>query len=184
MKRMYWDDALENLAQEYSKNCDFNHSPKSYRSGVSSFNYVGENLYAGTGEFDPVTPIQLFWEEYKDYNFNTGQCSGVCGHYTQVVWASSYALGCGFHYCTRLTGATFSQGYNVVCHYGPGGNIGGKKPYQKGAACSACPKETEFCVGGLCALRPAIGSTSNDKFSSSTMMTLVLVLLTCLFVTL
>merc|ERR1719326_2392685 len=36
------------------------------------------------------------------------------GHYTQVVWKTSTALGCGV------------QGRLLVCQYGPGGNMGGE----------------------------------------------------------
>ncbi|CAL1538576.1 unnamed protein product [Lymnaea stagnalis] len=152
MRRMHWDSALEVLAQSYSEKCDFKHSPLSYRTNVLDFKYIGENIYAGTATFDPLTPVQLWWDEYTFYDFNTRRCTGVCGHYTQVVWDKSFALGCGFHYCKNLTGApNFNRGYNVVCHYGPGGNIAGLKPYLKGEACTACPKETAFCVNGLCA---------------------------------
>ena len=41
----------------------------------------------------------------------------------QVVWANSYALGCGVHRCTNgLTGTSLGQNGGatiVVCNYGP-----------------------------------------------------------------
>ena len=53
----------------------------------------------------------------------TNSCSGICGHYTQVVWAASLELGCGLSSCPGL-----AYGSTIVCNYGPGGNDGGR-PY-------------------------------------------------------
>jgi len=56
--------------------------------------------------------------------------------YTQMVWSSSYALGCGYTECTN------SHGKNIphyACNYGREGSIIGKPVYQIGDAASACP---------------------------------------------
>ncbi|KAI8790525.1 glioma pathogenesis-related protein 1 [Biomphalaria glabrata] len=169
MIRMSWNSDLEKLAQDYSGKCVFEHSTKQYRGDVGGFNYIGENLYAITGSFNVTSPVQMWWDEFKYYNFNTMYCepSQMCGHYTQVVWAESYALGCGVKYCPVLKGTNFPRGgYNVVCHYGPGGNYQGEQPYKKGRACSECPEDLKFCVNQLCALRPVIGSSSTSYHSS------------------
>ncbi|MCA9635011.1 MAG: hypothetical protein KC420_03145, partial [Myxococcales bacterium] len=57
--------------------------------------------------------------EASAYNAQTGACSGVCGHYTQIVWSSTSALGCGY--------ATCGAGEIWVCNYDPRGNILGQK---------------------------------------------------------
>ncbi|KAG7562792.1 hypothetical protein FFLO_01747 [Filobasidium floriforme] len=42
----------------------------------------------------------------------------ITGHYTQVVWIDSDALGCAVQKCSGM--------YNLVCNYGPPGNYGGQ----------------------------------------------------------
>jgi len=68
------------------------------------------------------------------------------GHYTQVVWAETYKVGCGFKAYQA------SDGYKkfYVCNYGPGGNIIGGSMYTEGDACTACPADASGCNNGLC----------------------------------
>ena len=46
-------------------------------------------------------------------------CVFVC---VQMVWARTYALGCGAHRCAELEGAEDANenALFLVCHYGPG----------------------------------------------------------------
>jgi hypothetical protein len=74
---------------------------------------------------------------------------GFADTYTQIVWADTYTVGCGF------TGLTIFPENDIyarmyLCLYGPGGNIEGNNVYQIGPACSACPAGTT-CDDGLCA---------------------------------
>ncbi|CAG2060094.1 unnamed protein product [Timema podura] len=64
----------------------------------------------------------------------------VVGHYTQLVWASSHRVGCGFAKCHR-GGARGKPFYNYVCNYCPIGNFRERlgRPYKKGKPCSKCP---------------------------------------------
>ncbi|KAK7505754.1 hypothetical protein BaRGS_00003025 [Batillaria attramentaria] len=142
IKFMYWDDNLASMAQSYAEQCNFKHNPN--RS------------------FDPSYVVQLWYDEVKYYDYSTMGCSHVCGHYTQVVWSATYAVGCGVKYCPVLRNVDFGHGYHVVCNYGPGGNIQGVRPYKTdGDHCSQCDKNAPFCVAGLCAQYPMIlgGST-------------------------
>ena len=38
----------------------------------------------------------------------------------QVVWDTSYRLGCGAKYCASVTSSSSTSGHIVVCQYGPG----------------------------------------------------------------
>jgi uncharacterized protein YkwD len=85
--------------------------------------YVGENVFGGSGNVTAQQAVNLWAGEKANYNYATNSCSGVCGHYTQIVWRTSVELGCAMGTCPSL------QYKNVVvCNYGPGGNSGGK-PY-------------------------------------------------------
>lgn len=163
MMYMAWDDRLAETAQKWVEECKFEHS--SDRDKLDGYNYVGENLYAGTHEFDPADVVQAWYDEITFYDYETRRCTDVCGHYTQVVWANSRAVGCGVKYCPVLTSPhirkqDFSRGYIVACHYGPGGNYVQEKPYSKGDSCAHCPMTAGFCVKNLCAKRPKIGSNA------------------------
>uniref|UniRef100_A0A8C6RNX8 SCP domain-containing protein n=1 Tax=Nannospalax galili TaxID=1026970 RepID=A0A8C6RNX8_NANGA len=74
-------------------------------------------------------------------DFNTRKCKKVCGHYTQVVWADSYKVGCAVQFCPR-------DGAHFICNYGPAGNYP-TWPYERGAVCSDCPKD-DMCLNKLC----------------------------------
>ena len=47
---------------------------------------VGQNTFAGTGSPAPTfqTAIQSWYDEKLAYNYDTGACSAICGHYTAV----------------------------------------------------------------------------------------------------
>ncbi len=80
----YFNKELARVAQEYADRCIWSHNPD--RSDQApSFDYVGENLYITTaaGE-DYQAAVQSWYDEEKDYDYDTGDCSAVCGHYTQV----------------------------------------------------------------------------------------------------
>ena len=68
--------------------------------------------------------VSSWASEAADYDYASNTCAGVCGHYTQVVWATSTKLGCGVSTCAGLT-----YGHTIVCDYAPGGNISGQRPY-------------------------------------------------------
>jgi hypothetical protein len=50
-------------------------------------------------------------------------CSAACGHYTQIVWATTTKPGCAVRTCPA-----FGFGNTVICDYAPGANDGGR-PY-------------------------------------------------------
>ena len=87
---------------------------------------IGENIAAGTGGFadTPEKAANLWANEVADpgYDYANHQCpTGSpafpgCGHYTQIVWATSLSLGCGRASCPNL-------GDFWVCRYAPPGNL-------------------------------------------------------------
>ncbi|RUS88758.1 hypothetical protein EGW08_003475 [Elysia chlorotica] len=158
MMYMEWDERLAESAQKWAEECDFQHSAN--RENLAGFKFVGENLYAGTHKFDPAVVVQLWYDEVQFYDYKTRKCKGVCGHYTQVVWATSQAVGCGVKYCPVLKRFRGISGYHVACHYGPGGNYVGERPYNLGESCSKCPITAEYCIKGLCSKRPKIGGSA------------------------
>jgi pathogenesis-related protein 1 len=59
--------------------------------------------------------------ESRNYDYASNKCRGVCGHYTQIVWAGTREVGCAV--------ATGGGRQVWVCNYDPPGNWIGKRPY-------------------------------------------------------
>ncbi len=84
----------------------------------------GENLFEISGPGASSRPFEVIsaWAaEASGYRYQTNTCLGVCGHYTQIVWRDTKAVGCAA-----------ARGNNReiwVCNYAPYGNIVGEKPY-------------------------------------------------------
>jgi Cysteine-rich secretory protein family len=87
----------------------------------------GENLWWGTAGAFPYGDMVDFWgaEKKSFVNGTYPDCqtskSAVVGHYTQMIWKTTVAVGC----------ALVGNGKNdyLVCRYSPAGNIIGQKPY-------------------------------------------------------
>ena len=92
-----------------------------------------------------------------------------------MVWARTYAVGCGAFRCAELDGAEDANenALFLVCHYGPGyvlyislvlvssdhvllqsiysGNFANEPPYTTGSkSCDSCPYTHKYCTNNLC----------------------------------
>ncbi|MBM3115060.1 CAP domain-containing protein [Jeongeupia naejangsanensis] len=91
---------------------------------------TGENLsafgssspYSGYQD-TPAGVVGRWAAERADWNFSSMQCraGAVCGHYTQIVWRDTTAVGCGQARC--------AQSEVWVCNYLPAGNVAGRNPF-------------------------------------------------------
>ncbi|KAJ8261747.1 hypothetical protein GJAV_G00157950 [Gymnothorax javanicus] len=155
MLYMTWDEALAITARAWARHCKFIHNPRldTHEEVHPTFQSVGENLWVGTpaSYFSVERAVKLWHDEVAHYRYVSNECSPgeVCGHYTQVVWATSYKVGCavqncpnGVQYYSSRPGAIF------VCNYGDAGNYLGVKPFKTGRPCSACGADT--CRNSLC----------------------------------
>jgi uncharacterized protein YkwD len=120
---LVWDEALAAEAQRYAEGCVFAHD--------NNAGFVGENLAvnAPAGFLDGRGVVASWASEAADYDYDANSCAGVCGHYTQIVWRDSTALGCGVATCQGIQGFTDSEGELWVCRYSPPGNFIGERPY-------------------------------------------------------
>jgi len=85
---------------------------------------AGQNLYVIRGAMTtPARVVQRWADEAKDYREPQHVCraGAECGHFTQVIWATTEEVGCG------ATGDSKAQFW--VCFYLPPGNVEGRKPY-------------------------------------------------------
>nr|BAG68488.1 HrUrabin-Short [Halocynthia roretzi] len=163
MKYMTWDATLAGEAVALARVCVNQHS------NLQSKKYprTGENLFASAKmKIDASwlkTAMRMFVEEKKDYNYEEDSCSLVCGHYTQVVWASSVKVGCGASICDNIDifDQTWDDGQLLFCRYAPPGNYFRKKPYEEGEPCFDCELE-ETCRNNTCATAEDLKAVIED----------------------
>nr|XP_012606469.1 glioma pathogenesis-related protein 1 isoform X2 [Microcebus murinus] len=151
MLYMTWDPALAQIAKAWAKHCQFAHNGqlKPPYKLHPKFTSLGENLWTGSlSIFSVSSAIKNWFDEVRNYDFKTRKCNNVCGHYTQIVWANSYKVGCAVQFCPGVSGISLSNAAHFICNYGPAGNYP-TWPYKKGATCSACP-DNDKCLDNLC----------------------------------
>lgn len=127
---LVWNETLAASARRWANACVdrvapagmIDHNPD---RDASLGQPVGENIYATTApKADPVVAVQGWAGEAKFYDRARNACAGgMCGHYTQLIWAATREVGCGIGHCPRLEYST-----TLVCDYAPAGNIIGERP--------------------------------------------------------
>ncbi|XP_071509739.1 GLIPR1-like protein 1 [Diadema antillarum] len=148
MVQLQWDDSLAQMAQQWADRCWYGHGNP---DNISPYSWVGQNIWAGSGTgWDHYGMIENWYSEAEDYHFANHSCSGVCGHYTQIMWAETTHVGCAVAMCSTLENLDWSPATILVCNYGEGGNYVGKRPYVRGRSCSKCPSVHHICVNNLC----------------------------------
>ncbi|KAH9377407.1 hypothetical protein HPB48_008585 [Haemaphysalis longicornis] len=170
MQELVWDDELAEVAQAHADLCTdtggegrLKHDLQGDRT-TAKFPYVGQNLASqyGVGQVqeDWRDAIERWYNESAYYSPNriavytsTKGSPVPVGHFTQVIWANTRYLGCGYlQYYVR--GGRWTDVFLYTCNYGPGGNIVRQSVYQEGPTCSACPaptvcnQNTGLCGGG------------------------------------
>lgn len=167
-----WSDALERLAAHrltelVDGGCYIKHSSTEYRWYAAGFNYVGENLYKVVNMKPTGVDVADAWyAEIEDYTY--GEVGDRCvkekcakrrsppcaiGHFTQMMWQKTTHLGCARAECPKQQQRTFI----AICHYGPGGNIGGEQPFE-GRIASSIGFHSEIC--------PVTGSVKDGGVTS------------------
>ncbi|XP_078684965.1 uncharacterized protein LOC144918273 isoform X2 [Branchiostoma floridae x Branchiostoma belcheri] len=168
MKNMFWDERLAFKAQSYSARCRYAANPD--RSvGGEGFATAGENLFASAGSTGLEAAVAAWQGEGAGYDFTSNTCAegADCTRYTQLMWAASYKVGCGWTVCPRLENFDGTDVFFLVCNYGPEGNTGGDRPYRSGAECSRCAFGNVCTEDGLCIMdAPENLAVTDVTFSS------------------
>lgn len=112
-----WSDRLADAAQVWAAHLAATGQFAHYQGDP-----YGENLYEITGgSASPQEVVDAWADEARYYDIATNSCTSVCGHYTQIVWRSTRAVGCG------VAGGGDREVW--VCEYDPPGNVIGFRPY-------------------------------------------------------
>ncbi len=129
---LVWNADLADVAEAYARvlarSRTFRHSDKSQRSKPQ-----GENLWMGSvGGFTYAEMAASWVNERRYYKSRsvlpdistTGDWHDV-GHYTQVIWRATTAVGCGV--------ASNDDDDYLVCRYSPPGNVYGQSATEGGS---------------------------------------------------
>jgi len=187
MEKMTWDKELARIAQAYANKCITGHDcacdcacDQGCDHGCHDvkkkrFEQVGQNVYRSWQTFAGYSPdtsnnfeegVDLWFNEHERYpssavsSYDPAESTDgqAVGHYTQLVWATTSRLGCGFvmweapEGWTSPGGKWFKAYYKyTVCNYGPGGNMLGAPIYEEGPPATSCPPGTTANTdSGLC----------------------------------
>ncbi|WP_374140088.1 CAP domain-containing protein [Sphingomonas sp.] len=122
-----WDDSLSADADAYAqilaRTGDFRHADQPRDRPRQ-----GENLFTGTrGAYSYAEMVDLWVAEKKDFinrptpNFSLTGKWGDVGHYAQIIWRSTTAVGCAL--------ASNARDDYLVCRYSPAGNVWAQPAY-------------------------------------------------------
>ncbi|XP_035222699.1 CRISP/Allergen/PR-1-like isoform X3 [Stegodyphus dumicola] len=177
MLQLVWDDELAAVAQKYAEQCKFEHDCSNCRR-VQNFG-VGQNLAIQTTN-SPTPPqpdwksaIKSWYDEIAYFSknyispFEPPLSEPTYGHFTQLIWAKTWRVGCGF--VMHNADGVYTLLY--VCNYGPSGNISPENVYNKGHACDECPVnsccektcDSEKVYPGLCKITDNKAPTYKPK---------------------
>ncbi|XP_062279122.1 cysteine-rich venom protein [Scomber scombrus] len=139
MLTMSYSEDVAVSAQAWVDQCILAHGAPSTRM-LNGYE-LGENLFYSGAPAPWTSVINAWHSEVGHYQYPKGSTNnGSIGHYTQVVWNSSYKVGCGMKLCPNGI-------YFYGCHYYRAGNFKGWPPYKAGPSCASCPNN---CVDKLC----------------------------------
>ena len=135
LTELSWDGELAETAQRWADQCVLGHD---LCRDLPRF-AVGQNYaYVWSGEQQNWTTEALhqwfldelarFRQEGLEYGGGLDPISGgYTGHLTQLLWADTGRVGCGF---IAVSDALYQEQRTYICNYGPAGNLDSELIYQ------------------------------------------------------
>ncbi|KAL3177515.1 hypothetical protein MRX96_039082 [Rhipicephalus microplus] len=134
MQQLYWDDKLAEVAQAHADQCSekrhAEHDKKQARA-TERFSRVGQNVgWRGESRNQSSATwsqrIKNWFDEHKNYppediaSFKIFPGPARTGHFTQLVWAETRYVGCGYTFYTLHEDKNAKKYQTTqVCNYGP-----------------------------------------------------------------
>ncbi|XP_006860680.1 PREDICTED: cysteine-rich secretory protein 1 [Chrysochloris asiatica] len=143
MLKMSWNEDAAANARTLSSQCNPENSYIPDRRVGEKF--CGENILFTYSSIPWSDVIGIWYDESQYFTYGIlNRTNKRIDHYTQVVWATSYLIGCSVTLCHQRR----SKRFLYICHYCHEGNLVHLlEPYKAGAPCSQCP---DACEDKLC----------------------------------
>lgn len=161
MNELSWSAECAETAKCWANQCESDHDKC---RDTATGQYVGQN-YAGFGGYgnvdfsnigskDRVKGMFDNWvseeedlviDDLWDY-----QERSYVGHYTQVIWANTSQVGCGWVNFLEFENGQKWYNMNLYCNYLVGGNWIGSPVFKKGKPASDCKFGESSKYSGLC----------------------------------
>lgn len=144
MLRMKWNNEAARSAQRWAESCMLLTHDNATGRFVDDYGSCGQNIFVSSHQVPWLFAIRMWWLEKDNFTFGADNNDlFVIGHYTQLVWASTHQVGCGFHKCDRVGDNRGRPYYSYVCNYCPIGNHPDKLglPYRRGKPCGMCKRQ-------------------------------------------
>ncbi|VDQ02036.1 unnamed protein product [Trichobilharzia regenti] len=109
-----WDNELAYYAQKLANTCFFEYDDIQ----LPKYNYTGQSI---SSHATVEEAVEAWFEENKNYDYNTRACRDSCVHYTQ----NTTLVGCGVKDCQRP-----GYGLYIVCNYAEGADWKNERPYE------------------------------------------------------
>jgi pathogenesis-related protein 1 len=128
------DPIAAQVALNYANQCNFAHNMNrnSDYTALGGSGSLGEDIAAGGG-LTAAQAVNLWVAEQQYYDHATNSCNAPsgqsCGHYTQIVWKATTAVGCALVACTTGSPTGGGNWQFAVCDFSPPGNYIGMPPY-------------------------------------------------------
>ncbi|KAJ2893992.1 putative scp-like extracellular protein [Zalerion maritima] len=132
-----WDSDIAGYAAITAATCTFAHDTETggggYGQNIAMWASSDDVQATGKGVFIGRTITEMWYNgeinlfPSADYGMDTPDMSNfhAWGHYSQVIWADTTAVGCAVQYCEPGTMVDGMGAYYSVCNYSPAGNMGG-----------------------------------------------------------
>ncbi|XP_052007824.1 GLIPR1-like protein 1 [Xyrauchen texanus] len=150
-RSMSWDNELAKGARDRARHCRASYNPMLTHFGHPLFGWMGENIWLGVpfSAFSVENAIQR-WSKRGAYSLKSNNCSRLCGQYAQLMWSTSFKVGCAVNVCSKgiENFSSHPESTIFVCNYGDTGHVHGVTPYISGVACSGCG--SEICQDNIC----------------------------------
>uniref|UniRef100_A0A5K3F851 SCP domain-containing protein n=1 Tax=Mesocestoides corti TaxID=53468 RepID=A0A5K3F851_MESCO len=129
MMLMDYSVELEKMAEKWFLNCSY-----------PEYKDVEVVLqYGHKPEDASFEPASRFNSEKEAFKYETTTCTGLCGYYLRIIWATSRQVGCYRNRCEHSEIWTTPR-HVMACFYKPVHLNVNERPYKRGSSCSGCPQ--------------------------------------------
>ncbi|XP_051166851.1 cysteine-rich venom protein DIS1-like [Leptopilina boulardi] len=152
MLAMKWHSGAARAAQKWAEACLALTHDNATGLHIDAFGTCGQNIFISTTQVPWFFAIKTWYLENKIFRYGPRAINDLSkvGHYTQMVWASTHQVGCGWTKCNKSVPPLGVPYFSYVCNYCPAGNYADSlsTPYTAGPSCSDCKHHCR--IGKLC----------------------------------